>query len=91
MPERQCSGSSENAEIEDAVIRYLRNHPNAADTVDGIANWWLPQQRYETACAQIRQVLVHLVEVGVVRIDNLPGGDELYALNDNAEMPPRTH
>ena len=28
--------------IADAVRRYLDQHPDAADTVDGIAKWWLP-------------------------------------------------
>jgi hypothetical protein len=29
-----------NAEVEDEVLRYLRNHPAAADTAAGIANGW---------------------------------------------------
>lgn len=29
-------------EVASAVLRYLDGHPDAADTVDGIAKWWLP-------------------------------------------------
>lgn len=28
--------------IIDAILRYLHDHPDAADTVEGIAKWWLP-------------------------------------------------
>lgn len=31
-------------EIIDAIMRYLASHPNAADTVEGIAKWWLPNR-----------------------------------------------
>jgi hypothetical protein len=30
------------------LLAYLSRHPNAADTLEGIMNWWLPRQRYET-------------------------------------------
>jgi Fe2+ or Zn2+ uptake regulation protein len=68
------------AEIEDAVMEYLRNHPNAADTLDGIVDWWLPQQRYETARARIASALIRLVDAGLLHRHSLPGGRELYEL-----------
>jgi Fe2+ or Zn2+ uptake regulation protein len=38
--------------IVDAILRYLHSHPDAADTVEGIAKWWLP-----TAwCVDVRSV-----------------------------------
>ena len=29
-------------EVVDAILRYLANHPDAADTSEGIAKWWIP-------------------------------------------------
>ena len=91
MSDRQRDGSASSAEIEDAVILYLRNHPDAADTLDGIVDWWLPQQRYEIARSRIERVLDRLVGAGLLRRDNLPGGSELYALNDAPDEAPNSH
>ncbi|GAA0710443.1 hypothetical protein FHW84_004332 [Dyella sp. SG562] len=68
-------------EVEGAVLAYLTQHPDAADTLDGIVSWWLPQQRYVTERRRIEQALSHLVERGQLRRDRLPGGAVLYALN----------
>jgi hypothetical protein len=77
------------AEIEGAVIGYLRSHPDAADTLDGIVAWWLPRQRYETERARIEAVLASLVARGFLRASGLPGGAELYALKEPPTTPPR--
>jgi hypothetical protein len=29
------------------ILGYLENHPEAKDTLDGIAEWWLPHRRHE--------------------------------------------
>ncbi len=55
MPEQsRNTGRSETA---DAVLAYLREHPQAADTLEGIVEWWLPRQRYETERSRIRAAL----------------------------------
>ena len=74
-------------EIESAVIGYLRSHPDAADTLDGIVQWWLPRQRYETERSRIAAVLARLVARGLLRVSGLPGGDALYALKDSPTTP----
>ena len=68
-------------EIRHAVLAYLHAHPQAADTLHGIANWWLPRQRYDDSCVRIEQVLAGLVAEGLLHHDQLPGGEVLYALN----------
>jgi hypothetical protein len=75
-------------DIEDAVLGYLGCHPHAADTLDGIAHWWLPQQRYVTAQARIEAVLQHLVTRGVLRLRRLPNGSALYSLDSAQRLPP---
>jgi hypothetical protein len=69
------------AEVASAVLGYLRHHPDAADTLEGIVRWWLPQQRYETEKARIERVLETLVADGALRCEQLPGGAVLYTLS----------
>ncbi|MGH8080881.1 MAG: hypothetical protein ACREP7_09910 [Lysobacter sp.] len=68
-------------EIEQAVLSYLHGHPSAADTLDGIAQWWLPRQRYEIAQFRIEAVLQQLTRRGVLQLRRLPDGSVLYALS----------
>ncbi len=46
-------------EIVDAILRYLDSHPDAADTVEGIAKWWLP----DGWCADTRSVQLALTRM----------------------------
>lgn len=88
MIDSQNAQSASSGEVERAVMGYLRTHPDAADTLDGIVDWWLPQQRYETERARIEAALRVLVARGLLRRSDLPGGTELYALNDAPITPP---
>lgn len=67
-------------EIERSVLAYLQSHPQAADTLRGIVNWWLPRQRYESDCLRIEHALKALVARGELCRAPLPGGEVLYAL-----------
>lgn len=67
-------------EVADAVLSYLRRHPQAADTLLGITRWWLPQQRYEREHGRIEAVLKVLAERGQLQVRKLPDGTALYTL-----------
>ncbi len=64
--------------IADEIARYLREHPEAADSLDGIRHWWLPQLRLQEASAQIEQALFELLERGVIVRQVMPDGTVLY-------------
>ena len=49
-----------------AVLQYLRSHPDAMDTLDGIAEWWLMRQRIHASVTSVARVLRLLVENGLV-------------------------
>lgn len=72
----------DDGEIERSLLGYLRGHPQAADTLDGIVEWWLPLQRYETARLRIERTLERLVADGTLRRDLLRDGAVLYALRN---------
>jgi Fe2+ or Zn2+ uptake regulation protein len=48
------------------IMEYLRAHPSAADTIDGIIQWWLPLQHYEMERENIEKALDGLVKQGLV-------------------------
>lgn len=62
------------------IIDYLRSHPEAADTIDGILDWWIPAQRYENAKKEIEQVLHELVVQGLIEEVMLGNRNRLYRL-----------
>lgn len=65
--------------ISEEIQRYLRNHPNAADSVEGIARWWLTRQRYEEATAAVEKALEILIERGVVARSTNAGDQRIYS------------
>ena len=54
------------ARLSDEILSYLRAHPQAADTVDGIVEWWLPRQRHDEAVDRVQHALDELVARGLV-------------------------
>lgn len=67
------------ADVAAELLDYLRERPNAADTLDGIMNWWLPRQRYETEQRKVEQALEQLVALGLVAKNRLSDGTILYS------------
>jgi hypothetical protein len=53
-------------EVEEAIRRYLRTYPNAADNVEGITHWWLARQRFGETKETVEQALERLVAEGEV-------------------------
>ena len=56
------------------IERYLLSHPAAADSLVGVAKWWLAHQRYSDALAIVQEALDYLIANGcVVRTKNTDG------------------
>ncbi len=67
------------SDIEQEIIRYLDEHMNAADSVDGIAKWWLSRQRYEETLERVQKALDELVSKGVVKRRFTASGNTVYS------------
>jgi hypothetical protein len=61
------------------VLRYVAQHPDAADTAEGIWRWWLPQGSAEYRESDVRAALEWLAERGALVRSRLPDGRELFA------------
>jgi hypothetical protein len=49
-----------------AILDYLRKHPDAQDTVAGITEWWLPEEKIKTRAITVKEALDELVGKGLV-------------------------
>ncbi len=49
-----------------AILDYLLEHPDAQDTLAGIAEWWLPDEKIKTRSAIVKAALDQLVSEALV-------------------------
>ena len=61
------------------IMRYFEDHPNASDSVQGIAKWWLKHQRYVETTEQVEQALDLLVKKGKLQRIQAPDSTVIYA------------
>lgn len=66
------------AQLAVEIERYLAAHPHAADSADGVLNWWLRRQRYEESLSKIQRALELLVQRGAVS-KRVLAGQVVYA------------
>lgn len=80
--------AGDSRELREALVRYLRERPDAADTLVGIARWWLPAAMQGISMERLRLALAELIAAHEVRCTVLPDGSELYARAVDAESAP---
>lgn len=62
------------------IEQHFSENPYAADTVEGIAEWWLARQRYEHAVDRVENALSYLVKTGKVKKSETSNGTSVYSL-----------
>lgn len=71
-------GAASDDDCERLIERYLEEHPDAADTAEGISQWWLSEPGPTLSVSDVQRALDALVARGVVgRIDR-PGMPSIY-------------
>jgi len=68
-------------EIAREILHYLQVHPDAKDTLEGIAQWWLLKEWTERKFQQIEATISQLVERGLIVERRRPGLPPYYWLN----------
>ena len=64
------------------ILRYLVEHTDAKDTVDGIFKFWLPKGAVKQGRKEVQKALDFLVtKKGWLTEKNVPSSDKLYGLN----------
>ena len=64
------------------LSEHFFNNPEAGDTLEGIADWWVARQRRSTAIPIVHRALEHLIEEGKVT-KRTYGSRELYVSRRN--------
>jgi hypothetical protein len=75
MPEDDTAACAEVAEF---ILGYLRDHPHAADTVEGIHRWWLPDRLAQLGPDRLQRCLDELVAQARVSRCVLVNGTSIY-------------
>ena len=52
--------------LEEAILDYLREHPDAMETREGIAEWWVMRRVVRVEVEAVTRVLHTLTERGVL-------------------------
>lgn len=58
--------SESESDVYRAVVGYLDENPEAMDTLDGIAEWWVMRQRIRTSVTTVARVVRRLVSEGTL-------------------------
>jgi hypothetical protein len=63
------------------ILNYLKKHPQAGDTLEGIAMWWLAQQRIDEIVDEVAETLDILIKKGSVQALESQSGVTIYKVN----------
>jgi hypothetical protein len=58
--------SNQKRDIAREILSYLAEHPEAQDTLEGIAEWWLLERKIQYQARLIQGVVSELVDKGLV-------------------------
>ena len=65
------------------ILAYLMRHPQAQDTAEGIAHWWLLEERIREGVREVRQELDELTAQGLVIESRQADATVRYRLNES--------
>ena len=62
-----------------AIVRYVNAHPNASDTLEGVARWWVASDAERAPIDLLQRALDTLTDRHVLTRRVLPDGRQAYA------------
>jgi hypothetical protein len=73
--------SDEGYEVARDILHYLHEHPDATDTLEGIAQWWLTREGTERKVKEVESGVAILLDQGLVLEVRRDGLMPYYRLN----------
>jgi hypothetical protein len=71
-----------------AIVRYADAHPNASDTLEGVARWWVASDAEHAPADVLQRALDRLTDRHVLTRRVLPDGRRMYAVSTSRADPP---
>jgi hypothetical protein len=68
-------------EIALQILEYLKDHPQAKDTIEGISQWWLRLGEAKHRLADVEAALACLLSRDLIVSTQLKGSPQFYAVN----------
>jgi len=62
-------------QIAQLLLDYMKKHPNAKHTAEGIARWWILQQKLDEEQFLVERVIEHFSEKGILEKVQLADGN----------------
>lgn len=73
--------TSEHSPLAREILFYLSENPQAKDTAEGIAQWWLLDQKLTRELSQVSEALAELVEAGLIVMHTGADTQSHYEIN----------
>jgi hypothetical protein len=67
------------------ILQYLEEYPDAKDTLEGIAQWWLLKSLAAKKVMEVERALTFLLCEGLIIETRREGSPPLYRINRNKE------
>ena len=67
--------------IAQLLVKYMLKNPEAKHTTEGIARWWVMQQKFEEEIKVVEKVIEYLTNIGVLEKVLLPGDNTYCKFN----------
>lgn len=74
------TGDNMKKSLSNQILQYLKQNPDAGDTLEGIATWWLEQQRIERVVKEVAEVLDSLIKEGKINPQQRNSGPTIYKI-----------
>ncbi|MBD3316216.1 MAG: hypothetical protein GF344_10540 [Chitinivibrionales bacterium] len=68
------------------ILKYLQAHPYAADTAEGIAKWWIWNQRISEMTSNVQWALDYLVGKGLLVTKRITGTELYYSVDTELDV-----
>ncbi len=63
------------------ILQYLVKHPDAQDTLDGIVQWWISEQKIRTQIGSVKKAIEELVAEDLIFERQRIGSKTHYRIN----------